>query len=187
MLARMPSEHDVWTPDALHEHMDVDGFLYVVVEEEVDSAIGLVIAEWPRSGPNGSPRFPAGSAELELAVWREDLQRRLSERRIPDTGDEERDSSAIPAETERELRTRPISVGDVFAIQPNQDFSPVPDPEQLRNCEWIGEAIDITADAREAAKAKMYEALTPPLDPEVAAELLDEPEAHSEPELEPPA
>lgn len=175
----MPSEGDAWTPDALHEHMDADGFLYVVVEEEVDSAIGLVVAEWPRSGPSGSPRFPTDSHEFELAVWREELQRRLSERRIPDVDGD--DSSSVPAETERELRTRPISVGDVFAIQPTQDFSPDSDPEQLRDCEWIAEAIDITADAREAAKAKMYEALTPPLDPEVAAELLEEPEARSEP------
>lgn len=80
-----------------------------------------------------------------------------------------------------ELQARGITVGDVFAIRPTDDISPDADPEMLRSCEWIGEAIDITAEAREAAKASMYEALTPPLNPALAEELLAESEPAAEP------
>ncbi|HEY7949312.1 MAG TPA: hypothetical protein VID51_00595 [Solirubrobacterales bacterium] len=170
-----------WKPGLIRDRDDIDGFLYVVVEEEIDDTIGLVVAEWP-SGGHDAPRFHEESGEFEVAVDREALRRQLSDRQVPEPSDMAREEGpAIPPEVVPELQTRGIAVGDVFAIRPTNDFSPDADPEWLRSCEWIGEAIDVTAEAREAAKASMYEALTPPLDPALAEELLAESEPATEP------
>jgi hypothetical protein len=162
-----------WRPGILRDRQqeDFDELLYVVVEERIDDTIGLVVAEWPAGG-DGPPRFRQGGLEFEAPADRTALQERLSGRRV--------DSAAVaaaaaePAALVPVLQAREITVGDVFAIRPALKISADTDPQDLRDCEWIGEAFDITAVAREAAKVAMYEALTPPLDPAVTKRLLDE-------------
>jgi hypothetical protein len=167
----MAGEDSPWRPPSLRDRDDLEDFAYVVVEEEIDGTMGLVVAEWP-SGGRGAPRFHE-KGEFELAVPREELQRHVSDRRVPRTGE-------LPDAVADELRHRPVSVGDVFAIRPTEDLDPA-DSERLRRCEWMGETLDVTAEAREAAKATMYEALTPPLDPHLAKRLLAESERPTEP------
>ena len=80
-----------------------------------------------------------------------------------------------------ELAERPLRVGDVFAVRPvpgafervraeleeQRRLDPFLDPAS-----WIRPPVyDVSADAREAAKASFYAAVTPPLDPERAGEL----------------
>lgn len=170
----MNGEDSFWRPTSLRERDDLGDFAYVVVEEEIDGMLGLVVADWP-SGGLGAPRFD-DKGEFELAVDREALQQRTSDRRVAE-------ADALPYEVVRELRSRRVEVGDVFAVRPLEELDPEGDPERLRSCEWIGETLDVTAEAREAAKAKMYEALTPPLDPRLAKRLIEEPaqaEEHGE-------
>lgn len=166
----MNGEESPWRPASLREREDLEGFAYVVVEEEIDGMMGLVVAEWPTGG-RGAPRF-GGKGELELAVDREALQRRVSDRQVAEAG-------ALPDEVVDELRNRRVEVGDVFAIRLLEDLDPEDEPERLQECRWIGETLDVTAEAREAAKAKMYESLTPPLDPRIAKRLIAEHELAS--------
>lgn len=166
----MTGERSAWRPPSLREREDLGEFAYVVVEEEIDGTMGLVVAEWPAGGL-GAPRFH-GEDEFELAVDREALQRAASERNVPEAAE-------LPDEVARELRDRRIEVGDVFAIRLLEDPS-AEDPERVRSCEWVGEAIDVTAEAREAAKAKMYEALAAPLEEDLAERLLAEGEETTE-------
>jgi hypothetical protein len=167
----MVDQDSPWKPPSLRRRRDFEDLVYVIVEEEIDGTMGLVVAEWPDGG-HGGPRFDE-KAEFELAVDREALQRHLAERRMP--AQPEMSEEAIA-----ELRNRRVASGDVFAVEPAEPLSPETDPDQLRSCGWIGEAIDITADAREAAKAKMYEALTSPLGTDLAKRLLAE-ERETEP------
>jgi hypothetical protein len=168
----MANTDSPWRPPSLRRREDLESFVYVVVEEEIDGTMGLVVAEWPEGG-TGGPRFHE-QGEVELAVDREALQRRLSERKVPAP-------AAMNDEIMAELRNRRVEAGDVFAVQSVGAFSPEADPEELRDCAWIDEALDITADAREAAKAKMYEALTSPLDPRIARRLAAAEEREVEP------
>lgn len=157
----MPGEDSPWQPGPLKERGDLEEFSYVVVEEEIDGTLGLVVADWPDGG-SGVPRFH-GKDEFELAVDRDEMQRRLSDRQVPQLD--------LPDAVQEELRNRPVRVGDVFAIKPVAEIAPE-DPDRVQTCDWIGETLDLTAEAREAAKAKTYEALTPPLDPQVAEQLM---------------
>jgi hypothetical protein len=75
-----------WKPGLVRDRDDIDGFLYVVVEEEIDDTIGLVLAEWP-SGGHGAPRFHEESGEFEVAADREALRRQLSDRQVPEPSD----------------------------------------------------------------------------------------------------
>jgi len=159
-----------WRPASLHHRERLEHFAYVVVEEEIDRTMGLVVAQWPTGG-RGAPRF-GDDGEFEVAADREELQRRLSERHVPEAAE-------LPDEVAAELRTRRVEVGDVFAIEILGELSPE-DPD-ARSCEWVGEAIDITAEAREAAKAKMYEALTPELDEHMAKRLIADAKERREP------
>jgi hypothetical protein len=145
----------------------------MVVEEEIDGTMGLVIAEWP-SGGQAAPRF-RDKGEFELALAREELQKQVEDRRVPD-------AEEIPNQVVDDLRSRRISVGDVFAIKPSQEVDFSDDPEALNTSAWMEEVLDITAEAREAAKVKMYEALTPPLDSELEKHLIAESEESSQTE-----
>lgn len=144
---------------------DLEQLIYMVVEEEIDGTMGLVIAKWP-SGGHGAPRF-SDEGEFELAIEREELQRQVEDRRVP--GAEE-----IPSEVVHDLRSRRISVGDVFAVRPSREVDFPDDPEVLNSGVWMEEVLDITAEAREAAKVKMYEALTPPLGSDLERHLIAE-------------
>lgn len=157
----MAGEDSPWQPGSLEHRGDLEAFSYVVVEEEIDGTLGLIVADWPDGG-SGAPRFH-GKEEFELAVDRDEFQRHLGDRQVP--------QADVPDAVMEELRDRRIRVGDVFAIKPVAEIVPE-DPDRVQTCDWMGETLDLTAEAREAAKAKTYEALTPPLDPAVAEQLI---------------
>jgi hypothetical protein len=175
-------QHTPWRPPSLGE-LPVDEelarHLYVVVEEEIDDVVGLLVSPWPCARDDGRLKFHSDAPEVEVAVDRHELQERLASREVPEPTV---DAAGGPQAIE-ELRSRPAEVGDVYAVfsgpQP-------PTPEELEDLsgkrgaiEWMATVIDITADAREAAKIATYEALTPPLAEDVADALRRK--AHGEP------
>jgi hypothetical protein len=185
----MSDGRDPWIPAALGGRDDLDEFLFVVVEEQIDDMVGLVASRWPSSGGDGAPRFgepgpgfvPSvirvadGSfyMEFELSVPQEELEEALAYRRLP--GGEESEA-VLSDQAQDELRRRSVAVGDTFAILP----SPGSAPEELAYLGGFQEVIDITPEAREAAKAAMYSALTPPLDPDLVEEMLRREDAGGE-------
>jgi len=163
-----------WQPARVEADVDLADFHYAVVEEGMadDDVVVLLIAPWPEAGAEERPYFPYGIDEFVLAAEREPLRQRLSERRL-DAG-AERLGEGAPGALE-ELRNRNLSVGDVFALRLDPGFDPGAAPDgPLREFDWIADAIDVTAEAREAAKWKMVEALTPELKDEVVEDLLGE-------------
>ena len=144
--------------------------LYVVVEEKIDRAIGLLVSPWPGTALGGRLRFDPDDDEVEVAVDLDDLKMRLSDRDVSGQADSETSAAA--------LVQRPVAVGDAFAVRTPD---PAPTPSELEelsgrvdNLGWMVTVTDITADAREAAKVATYEALTPPLKKDVIEELRGE-------------
>jgi hypothetical protein len=163
-----------WKPPSLAELSDSDlaSHLYVVVEEMIDGVVGLLVSEWPGSDREGGLHFHFDAIEIEIGVSRDELEERLNQRKVP-----EPTAAAVDGqEAEKELKERPIAVGDTFAVRPSQTpESPESIPELVEELgigAWIESAIDITADARDEAKSAMYKALTPPVKEEVAEALL---------------
>lgn len=158
-----------WKPPALEglSAAQLKRLSYVVVEEWVDPMVGLLVSAWPRSGDNGQPVFDEAAGEDEVAVEREPLQKRLSRRRIPQSFELGDGARAV----RHDLKQREIVVGDVFAFR----LAGVGDPQQVVDkvgvARWIEEAVDITPESRESAKAATYVALTPPLSKPVLREL----------------
>lgn len=116
---------------------------YVVVDD-VDDAEGdvVVVAEpWPTVDVLGRVRHDtAGTREQYVRVER--WVSLLARRRVPE-----------------EVRTRPPRIGDAFAMRVTRGLD-VTRP--------VGPVVDVTADAREAARAAMYGAVALPMDPDVA-------------------
>lgn len=141
--------------------------LYVVVEEKIDRAVGLLVSPWPGSTEDGRLRFDPDAEEVEVVVDLDELQARLTLRDAP--------GPASPAETGEALVRRPVEVGDAFAVQTSEPAPALDELESLSGATgmvgWMGAVADITADAREAAKVATYEALTPPLKGDVIEEL----------------
>ena len=150
-----------WRPPSL-ARVDLEGFSYVVVDDIDGSAAGLAVSAWPRVDSAGRIRFSGGA--VMLGADANALQLFLAEHRRP-----------------RELAERPLRIGDVFAVQPlagaleqvraeldeRRRLNPFLDPAS-----WMRPPVyDISADAREAAKASFYAAVTPTLEPESASEL----------------
>jgi hypothetical protein len=115
---------------------------YVAVDERVEITFGVVVAPWPSVDRFGRPRFSAD----DYIAWFEatTLQEVLDNRR-----------------GRRSQLPRPLRIGDVFWVR---GFN-VEDPRQ-----W-GDALDVTAWARDAAKVAVYSVATGPVDFEVASEL----------------
>ena len=130
---------------------------YVAVEEIVDDNVGIVVAPWPGVDADGGLLFADEEERLQVVVDRPSFQRRLASRKVLAY---EIDDKALPA-----LRARALSAGDVFAIEtklPDGDTDP-----RTIGARWIrGTIVDVTAMARDAAKAAMLAALTgAPLSP----------------------
>jgi len=166
----MTNSVTLWTPKALGQRDDIGDFAYVVVEELIDDRVGLVASDWPTED-DGAPRFHSDMREAELTMSRTALQSYLNETRS--TGPEE-DTARLPGEAKFELRQRPVASGDAFAarLEPGLLDRAAAEDVEVVDPAVLGEVVDITAEAREAAKAAMYRALTPPLDRGVAEEML---------------
>jgi hypothetical protein len=156
-----PSRGRPWKPPALERlsAARLNRLNYVVVEEWVEPMLGLLVSAWPRSGDNGQPVFAAASGEEEVVVERGPLQRRLGRRRVPASFDFGEGAQAA----RRAVQRREIVVGDVFALRLAGDGDPQEIVDEIGVQRWIEEAIDITPESHESAKAATYAALTPPL------------------------
>ena len=133
-----------WRPPSLEEARKAVGrreLAYVVVDELEANVAGLVLSRWPSIDARGRLRFDL-DADVRVAVDAEKLRHLLQKR-----------------EGAAALRSRPLLVGDVFAARlrrrPRADVDTPIDPGRV-----LAEPIvDISADAREAAKAQYYAAL----------------------------
>jgi hypothetical protein len=152
-----------WKPPSLPDGASIAGLSYVVVEERVDKVVGLIIAPWPRVSSKGHLEFPREPPQLEAGVDVDELQAVLDREREP--------PAQRPGGAARELRTRDVTLGDVFAAQVELDALDDPATAPSPGV-WLGPAIyDVTPDAREAARTVFFDAVSDPLPKRVEAKL----------------
>ena len=147
----VPLRADPWRPPLLANVRDavLHELTYAVLDEhvEVEGEISLVLARWPRVDELGRLRH---SDTVEVGVPIDAWKALLAARRIPEA-----------------LRDRAPRIGDAFAmLVTRRDLKHVLDP--------VGPVVDITADARDAAKAAFYGAVAEPLDPGAVAETAED-------------
>lgn len=142
---------------------------YVVVDEIVGDAVGVAIHPWPLADHKGRLRFTdygegrfAGTSRTELQTW-------VEEHRVAALG-----AAVTPAA--KELATRSLAIGDVFAATTDAEGAGVM-PEALLGHDFV----DLTTDAREAAKLAFYGAVGRPLDEDEALRWIDVREEDDEP------
>jgi hypothetical protein len=135
-----------WEPGEVRERLVADGrwdaLSYIVVDELHEGVAGLVISPWPRLDPSGRLVFGGEAESTGVAVSEDELLAVLRRQRRPVV--------PVPMDerTEEELRERELSIGDVFAARIGAEMAGDP-------ASWLGEPVlDVTAEAREAAKAQ---------------------------------
>jgi hypothetical protein len=139
-----------WRPQALGR-ANTSEFSYLVVEELLRTAVGFAVSPWPYVDKAGRLRFgPEGTRTL--TVDRASFERLLAKRRP------------------RSLRRRPLRIGDVFAAKlapAAQRGQPGPAAEFVQDAATLlrPPLVDVTAEARERAKASFYAADTDRLPP----------------------
>jgi hypothetical protein len=142
-----------WVPRSLSRLKDPSALSYVVVDEMDERIVRLTVSPWPVTDAYGRLRFYLRGETLQVGVPRRALQEFLGRNRRPPR-----------------IATRPVRIGDVFAFKVKSEVS---DEGFYRPEDWIGRpAYDISADAREAAKASFYAAVTPTLESKVDAEII---------------
>jgi hypothetical protein len=150
-----------WRPPTV-QALELAPFSYLVVDEIVGGSLGLVLSGWPDVDEQGRLRF--GGTPTMLGADRAALQRFLDEHRRP-TASARRPLRIGDAFAVRVIPGALAEVGDELAAQTR--LEPLLAPE-----EWIEPPVyDVSADAREAAKAAFYAAVAPVLTPRKAAEL----------------
>lgn len=161
---QIPLRDTPWIPAVLENVAPrlVAALTYAVIDERDASAGELlfVLSVWPRTDALGRVRHSLGRV-VEVAVSTDAWQTLAGERRVP-----------------AELRDRPPQIGDAFAMM-------LASRAQRQLLKPIGPIVDITADARNAARASFYGAVAAPLDgsvAETAAHDQDRLAAVSEPE-----
>jgi hypothetical protein len=156
-----------WRPPSLPARTAVEKLAYIVVEERVDKVIGVLVAPWPRATQDAHLRFPRTPPQLEVAADLDDLQSFLNRhRRTPAVGNRAQS---------RELRTRAVALGDVFAARVDREVLAGHDEDEglLAVAEWLDERVyDVTADAREAARTTFFDAVSPQLPKKVERQMV---------------
>jgi hypothetical protein len=131
-------------PSGLHWRVDV---ATIGQRAQADGRLSFVLSAWPRTDDLGRVRHVRD--RFVVAVPAPDWQAMLAERRVPEV-----------------LRDRPPRIGDAFAVMlERRDARHLLDP--------IGPVVDVTADARDAARAAFYSAVASPLDVSVAADVAE--------------
>lgn len=161
---RVPPDAPVWVPPGFaRERIKWEALSYIVVDELSSDVAGLVVSEWPRLDHKGRLRFPGASWRVGARLG--ELDAVLAKRRL---------HNAI-ADVPR-VRARAVRIGDAFAARVNRPrgrMAAVPGISR-----WLKPPVyDVSADARDAAKAALYAAVAPTMSPahvhEIAAEAMD--------------
>jgi hypothetical protein len=140
-----------WEP-ALAAAAEWETLTYIVVDELHEGIAGLVLSPWPRVDARGRPYFGDESRRLRIATPASALRALLSEQRTPVV------LVAVEPDQLDALRNRPVAVGDVFAARVT---ATAPDGAPQDPGEWLVPPIlDVTAPARELAKAQTSAALS---------------------------
>jgi hypothetical protein len=148
----LPPRNEPWLPSVLAHVAPgiVAALTYAVIDErdQPDGLLSFVLSSWPRLDDLGRVRHHHDRL-VGVAVPAGDWQVMLAERRVPEV-----------------LRDRPPRIGDAFGVMlQRRDARHLLDP--------IGPVVDITADARDAARAAFYGAVACPLDASVATDVAE--------------
>jgi hypothetical protein len=165
---RRPLPPDPWCPPPLtRAEVEDPALRHVLVEEMVGDSVGLLVAAWPRARDGGRPVFGDPERDVEVGAGRRELQAHVDRLRRPPPG-------AAPA-VQDELRRRPLALGDVFAVRVDPGALEEAASVAVADPGWLaGPVVDVTAEARVAARQVFYEALTPPLPERAREEIEDE-------------
>lgn len=125
---------------------------YIVVDE-IEEAVATVICEpWPALDDRGRLRFGGEESRVRAEVDVDELQRTLRRRR-PVRGAADPEDAA--------LRERALRVGDVFCARVKRDLLALAPGDPAS---WLLDPIiDVTAAARQQAKAQYFAAVGPVL------------------------
>jgi hypothetical protein len=149
---QLPPRNAPWMPSVLADVAPalVAALTYAVIDERdnPDGRLTFVLSAWPRTDDLGRVRHDRDRF-VEVAVPAPDWQAMLAERRVPEV-----------------LRDRPPRIGDAFAVMLERR-----DARHLLNP--IGPVADVTADARDAARAAFYGAVASPLHASVATDVAE--------------
>jgi hypothetical protein len=151
-LPRKPPPPDLsalapWCPAGVE---DCEGLTYIVVDELNDGIAGLVITAWPRVDARGRLRFGREAESTRVAAPAGALR---TLRREPVV------AGGLDDAQREAMRARPVEIGDVFAARLRAEPAPG-DPAA-----WLQEPVlDLTAPAREVAKAQTSAALSGAMD-----------------------
>jgi hypothetical protein len=137
---------------------------YIVVDELSKEVAGLVVASWPRLDSKGRVRFSGSSWRVGARV-NQLIPLLEADRIVPGAR-----VGAGPGPQ------RPLRIGDAFAAKANRPRgrgAAVPALER-----WLSPPVyDVSADARDAAKAALFGAVAPTMSEEdvyeIATEALD--------------
>jgi hypothetical protein len=149
----LPPRNQPWLPSVLVQVAPavVSALTYAVIDErdQPDGLLSFVLSGWPRLDDLGRVRHRHNRL-VGVAVSSGDWQVMLAERRVPEV-----------------LRDRPPRIGDAFGMMLERRVARhLLDP--------IGPVVDVTADARDAARAAFYGAVASPLDASVATEVAEQ-------------
>jgi hypothetical protein len=131
---------------------------YVAVDELGEDLVTLLVSRWPSVDRSGRLRFPR-SEPTTVDVDRAALEQLLRRSRVPGG----------------RLARRPLREGDAFAVR-TDDPADLAAPDRRDPARWMRRPVyDITADARDAAKASFYGVLGKPIPPGLAADIAARP------------
>lgn len=183
-----------WEPAGVAEQLVSDGrwneLSYIVLDELHEGVAGLVVGRWPRVDDRGRLHFGEEDEFTRIATSARALHALLDDERLPIV------SVTVDAAAEGALRTRDLAIGDVFGARsgraPGEPGGGGPGGEPLEDPRAVlgNRIVDITAEARQAAKLQataaasgvMDEALIIAIAGEIAED--DGPQDRPEPEAE---
>jgi hypothetical protein len=126
---------------------------YIAVDEIGDTLVTLLVSGWPELDESGRLRFPE-SEPIAVDVDRAALTGFLAENRVPE-----------------DLARRRLREGDAFAARTRRTEG-LESAERRDPAHWmLAPLYDVTADARDAAKAAFFGVVGTPLPPDLAAAL----------------